>query len=664
MKSKILFLTLFFLGLLSYGQDKIVVKNMKEAVLYGSTEEKIAAYNQLGWQYRKLYPDSSIYFLNSSLELLELQEDRKHEPETYNFLGVAYLYKGDFLKSYDYHEKAKDMARERQDSLQYAHALNSIGRLYEGTTAYDKAIEYYNEALSVFQSLNDRVGLAYIYSSLATFYQSQKSFIKAEEMSKRALQIRLEEELWAGAAFSYLELAKIYNDGLKERLAFDMLQLAKNYGDSVQANLVLKAEINTEISSLLRKKGEYNNALKLMTSTQDIAEGISNQNLFMKVYNELGKLNYDLKQYDKAIAYHEKVVGAAEKSAFWQELKDAYLNLSHNYEQLGNVLMAYEYFKKYNEIEIKFLDVEKARLVQQHESRIALETRAKENELLKVEKQKNEALLAEQNIRNLALVGLAVLMFVLLVTFMTYSYKRQRANTLLLQQKNELADINLQKDTLMNILAHDLKAPFNRIIGLCELMTVDKANREQYFEMIAAMSKSGAELIKDILDFSKLETGKAEENIESVDLESVLRRKIDHYKEDAQSKKISLKSSLDIKDHFVTNQLFLERIIDNLISNAIKYSYQNSSILIEAEKTVSNLRLKVVDEGPGFTDEDKEHLYEKFKPLSAKPTGGEASNGLGLSLVKTLVDKLKGEISLVSEAGKGSTFEVTIPEHG
>lgn len=644
------------------GQNMYMIDSLKARLAGSDEDQKIALYNQLGWQYRKLHPDSSIYFLNKSRLLIDESKNTQLLPECYNFLGVAYLYKGDYLFSYDYHEQAKELAFQQRDSLQYAHASNSLGRLYEGTAAYDKAIELYDEALSYFQKLDDPLGLAYIYSSLATFHQSQKNFARAEEMSKKGLELRLEQEMWAGVAFSYLELAKIYNEWEKTDLAFNTLKQAQEYSAKVRSNMVLKSEVNTEIASLYRQKKQFDEAQEMMNEAKAIAESISNQNLFMKVYLELGRLHYDLKQYEIAINYLNKVVTAAEKSAFMKELKEGYLHLAENYEAKGDIRTAYENFKNYNEIEKRFLNTEKARLAQQHESRIALETRARENELLRIEQQKNEELIEEQTLRNYALLGIAALMFGLLIMFMTYSYRRKRANLLLTEQKNKLADINLQKDTLMNILAHDLKAPFNRIYGLCDLAKIDKGQEEQYIKMMQDMSASGLTLIKNILEVNRLETGDVNANIDNVDLQALFRAKIENYKDDAKAKSIDLKSELDLTSNFVTNQLFLERIIDNLISNAIKYSSKDSEVEVKAFKNSNALNISVKDHGPGFTEEDKKNLYQKFKPLSAKPTAGEASNGLGLSLVKTLVDKLHGTISLSSEVGKGSTFEVQIPE--
>ena len=106
---------------------------------------------------------------------------------------------------------------------------------------------------------------------------------------------------------------------------------------------------------------------------------------------------------------------------------------------------------------------------------------------------------------------------------------------------------------------------------------------------------------------------------------------------------------------------YLNRIVDNLISNAIKFSKKNSSIEVSAGHSSSDFWISVKDYGPGFSENDKAHLFQKFKKLSARPTAGETSNGLGLAIVKTLVDRLKGKIELISEQGKGSEFILRFP---
>jgi signal transduction histidine kinase len=129
----------------------------------------------------------------------------------------------------------------------------------------------------------------------------------------------------------------------------------------------------------------------------------------------------------------------------------------------------------------------------------------------------------------------------------------------------------------------------------------------------------------------------------------------------ASSKDIELKLVAHFESPAHTNAGYLTRIIDNLISNAIKFSKRSTRVYVYASLKEKDFVLRVKDEGPGFSAQDKELLFQRFKKLSARPTGGETSNGLGLAIVKTLVDRLHGEVELVTEAGKGSEFIVHVP---
>jgi signal transduction histidine kinase len=106
---------------------------------------------------------------------------------------------------------------------------------------------------------------------------------------------------------------------------------------------------------------------------------------------------------------------------------------------------------------------------------------------------------------------------------------------------------------------------------------------------------------------------------------------------------------------------YLGRIVDNLLTNAIKFSPRNLSVDLAAGRSNGHLWISIKDQGPGFSERDKLQMFQKFKKLSARPTAGETSNGLGLAIVKTLVDRLNGQIDLITGEGKGSEFIVKLP---
>lgn len=215
----------------------------------------------------------------------------------------------------------------------------------------------------------------------------------------------------------------------------------------------------------------------------------------------------------------------------------------------------------------------------------------------------------------------------------------------------------------MNIVAHDLKAPLNRIFGLSELVEIEgnlTKGQQKYMGLIKDSTRSGLDLIVDLLDVNSLEVNR-EPRYTIFNLSAFLRDRVAAFGHYASVKEIEIKLVERNIDDIYLDQEYLARIMDNLISNAVKFSPRNSLVIISAEKTNGYFIIEVKDHGPGFSPSDKKHLYQKFKKLSARPTAGETSNGLGLAIVKILVDRMEGKIELDSTPGVGSEFTISFP---
>jgi signal transduction histidine kinase len=173
------------------------------------------------------------------------------------------------------------------------------------------------------------------------------------------------------------------------------------------------------------------------------------------------------------------------------------------------------------------------------------------------------------------------------------------------------------------------------------------------------------DIIMKLLDVNKIESGGYELYCTPTSLD-VLERQVQGYQVRAAQKAIQLSYEF-IEASIYADALALQQVFDNLISNAIKYSPEWSKIWIRTLRQVNPsgsamVRIEIQDEGPGLTEQDKTKLFTKFARLSAKPTGQESSTGLGLSIVKRLVDEMNGQVWCESEHGKGATFIVELPE--
>jgi signal transduction histidine kinase len=176
---------------------------------------------------------------------------------------------------------------------------------------------------------------------------------------------------------------------------------------------------------------------------------------------------------------------------------------------------------------------------------------------------------------------------------------------------------------------------------------------------ISTSAKQMFDLIVNLLDVNQIESGKFNINLQAIDLAFILQRIVTSYQDRAATKQIAL--HYQPPDFSAITQLDLNitrQILDNLVSNAIKYSPLGQNVYVRFIETEQTIRCEIQDEGPGLSEQDQQKLFGKFTRLSTKPTAGEHSTGLGLFIVKKLVAALNGNVWCESVLGEGATFIV------
>ncbi|MCP4152701.1 MAG: hypothetical protein GY757_33510 [bacterium] len=235
----------------------------------------------------------------------------------------------------------------------------------------------------------------------------------------------------------------------------------------------------------------------------------------------------------------------------------------------------------------------------------------------------------------------------------------------------ELKKANQMKNEFLGIAAHDLKNPLQVIKGFTYLLQMKLKKKKLSFSELQAINTSVDKmvyLISELMDTASIESGKMKLNKTWLSLSSLTNSVILGNLNLAAKKSQDIVYYHDSKDEekceqcmVYADKMALRQVIENLVSNAIKYSPLGKPIHVSVENTGETLSLKIKDEGPGLTDEDKKNLFKQFRRLSAKPTGGESSTGLGLSICKKFVEMHDGTVYVESEIGKGSTFIVQLP---
>jgi signal transduction histidine kinase len=238
-----------------------------------------------------------------------------------------------------------------------------------------------------------------------------------------------------------------------------------------------------------------------------------------------------------------------------------------------------------------------------------------------------------------------------------------------LEKKNrDLEFLNDQKNQLLGMAAHDIRNPVGAILGLSEFLLEDDKKRlsDEQKDIIQAINDSSQfmhGLIKDILDISVIESGKLKLEKKKTNLAEFIKRCINLNSFYAEKKNIKLIFEFEenIPDIDIDPSK-MEQLLNNLISNAIKFSHNNKRIRINLKKEADKeVLISVKDEGQGIPEKEKEKLFKPFEKLSVRGTAGESSTGLGLAITRKIAEGHGGKIRAESTVGKGSTFYVTLP---
>ncbi len=244
-----------------------------------------------------------------------------------------------------------------------------------------------------------------------------------------------------------------------------------------------------------------------------------------------------------------------------------------------------------------------------------------------------------------------------------------KSNTEFMKLKARTDEIEHEKNSIISIMSNDLKKPFNRIISLVDLMRLEgtrnlNENQVEYLGKMSQVVQDGLITIQNLLDSKVIEDYKKEIQIERLNIILTIQQAIKRHKGYAQTKNISIEFiPTKTKIEYRTDEFFLTRITENLISNAIKFSPEGKKIYVKLKDNEENVRLEVKDEGLGICVEDQAKLFIKHQIFKNRATAGESSSGLGLSVVKSLVDELNGKIWCESAEGKGATFILELPKN-
>ncbi|MCB2204176.1 response regulator [bacterium] len=235
------------------------------------------------------------------------------------------------------------------------------------------------------------------------------------------------------------------------------------------------------------------------------------------------------------------------------------------------------------------------------------------------------------------------------------------------KNNDQLKQLNEQKNMLLGMAAHDLRNPLYLIEGYSDFLLKDEkdelsAEQRTILGAIQSSSTYMVQMINDLLDVHKIETGKMEMNVEEADFRELVEASIKRQEFAAGKKGVDISfRPPESAPKVLVDRGRIEQVMSNLLDNAIKFSFKGAVIEVYFQYDENELIFSVRDHGPGIPDKEQSRLFKPFSTTSVKPTGSERSTGLGLAIARDIIEKHQGRIWVESEIGNGSTFSFTLP---
>ncbi len=246
---------------------------------------------------------------------------------------------------------------------------------------------------------------------------------------------------------------------------------------------------------------------------------------------------------------------------------------------------------------------------------------------------------------------------------------RKLANEQIKQKNDELQKLNATKDIFFSIIAHDLKSPFNSILGFSELLKDEARDLDidsivEYAGIIHASARHTFGLLENLLEWARMQQGRIPYEPHEILFNSIVNQEFEGLKNSANQKNIELIKNIGENLIITADENMVSTVLRNLVSNAIKFTPKGGEVKVDARVEGDDVKISVSDTGIGITPETIEKLFKIETSFTTRGTENEKGTGLGLLLCKEFIEKHGGKIWVESEQGKGSVFRITIPDIG
>ncbi len=599
--------------------------------------EQIDILNEISWELRNVNTARSSVLAEEAYTLAVEKIYRPGMMYGLRNMGIAAYYLSDLetalLKLLD----AYQMFENSGDDRGLASVLNWIGNVYLRMGSYTNALEYFSKSMGISQVIGDDENTSSCLTNIGRVYYGLSDFSNALDHHLKSLELRQQFDSAAGEATTFWDVGRTY---------YGMNDLDNAYDYTVKS-FAIRREIGDQrgmgaslhvLGEIFQKRKQYPQALRQFLKARQYVHQSGERWGEAQTLTQIGSLYLEYGRPKSAVNYLETALHIGEEIKGMEIVYEAHSLLAEAFKKSGENTKALEHFEQFHKIKEEVTGRQAEQTLKYLQRGFEIEKTKRETEIFRLKNVELADALEEVKTLNQHLADL----------------------------NYDLEVLNQEKNEFLGIVAHDLKNPLAGIVLASSMIRLhhkkmNTAELEKHAAGIETTAERMKSIIVNLLDINAIESGKIKLEWKEFDLAKLINTVANEYEVYAKRKNITMYREIIIpKVLIVGDQDATQQVLDNLISNAIKFSPLGKSIFIRLSQDSHKIHLEVEDQGPGLTEEDKHKLFGKFSRLSARPSAGEDSTGLGLSIVKKLIEEMHGQVWCESEVNQGAKFIVEL----
>lgn len=599
-------------------------------------------------------------------QILEFDIDIKRRSEIINRIGYYNWQLGNLDTAITYYTQALKLFEELNDSSYIGRIHNNIAASHWGLGNNTEALKSYQTALYFRKQVGDTKGVSTVLNNIGKLYQDIGLFDEAFQMHTEALVYANKIDEASSIAYSYSNIGNCYEH-------FNKLETAlKNYKKGYKILISSYKDnrsnsyFSTFIGGVYLKMNQPDSALYYNKTALKYAQRINNKNRIAFSENKLGINFIEISQLDSAEVHLNNSYTTSLEKGYTAILKDNLFALARLAEQKGNINTAFSFYKRASVLNDSLYSEELVSKVADVQVKYVTDQKEQENLLLRKNNEIQEIEIKHQKALTWFLI-ISVALILIVLSFITKSHTSiKRLNKKLEKSEKDLMQANANKDKFFTIIAHDLRTPFNGLLGITQLLENDydqfaDSERKDLIVLISKASANLYSLIDSLLQWAQTQTESMEYDYKTFDFYVNCMNICDTLGQVATSKQISIMNEVKPNTFVYADEKSILTVLRNLVSNAIKFTHAGGAIEISAVETDNEVIIAVRDNGVGMSKDKIKKLFLINEKVTQNGTNNEIGTGLGLIICDEFIQQNKGKIWVESKIGQGTTFKFSLP---